>query len=124
MPSSTAENRRRRDSTSRTPSIKITALSTGTLQLKPSSLIALPTPGYSPGHTGFLVRREKRAVLLAGDVTYDLPALRERRDQGFIADVNKHHHTLRRVMSARSEWRCLPTESRPGIAQSPLKYVP
>ena len=63
------------------------------------SIIALPTPGHSPGHTSFLVRREKGAVLLAGDVTYDLPALKERRDQGFIADVNKHHHTLRRVLS-------------------------
>ena len=63
------------------------------------SIIALPTPGHSPGHTSFLVRREKGAVLIAGDVTYDLPALKARRDQGFIADVNKHHHTLRRVMS-------------------------
>ena len=63
------------------------------------SIIALPTPGHSPGHTSFLVRREKGAVLLAGDVTYDLPALRARRDQGFIADVTKHHRTLRRVLS-------------------------
>jgi hypothetical protein len=31
-------------------------------------------------------------------VTYDLPALETRRDQGFIADVANHHVTLRRVL--------------------------
>ena len=63
------------------------------------SIVALPTPGHSPGHTSFLVRTGKGAVLLAGDVTYDLPALELQRDQGFIADVDKHHDTLRRVLS-------------------------
>jgi glyoxylase-like metal-dependent hydrolase (beta-lactamase superfamily II) len=63
------------------------------------SVIALPTPGHSPGHTSFLVRRGQGAVLLAGDVTYDLPALEKQRDQGFIADVAKHHDSLARVLS-------------------------
>ena len=63
------------------------------------SIVALPTPGHSPGHTSFLVRRENGAVLIAGDVTYDRPALVNQRDQGFIADVDKHHETLRRVLS-------------------------
>jgi glyoxylase-like metal-dependent hydrolase (beta-lactamase superfamily II) len=63
------------------------------------SIVALPTPGHSPGHTSFLVRTGKGSVLLAGDVTYDLPALEMQRDQGFIADVDKHHDTLRRVLS-------------------------
>lgn len=63
------------------------------------SVIALPTPGHSPGHTSFLVRRKGGAVLIAGDVTYDLPALEAQRDQGFIAAVDKHHDTLRRVLS-------------------------
>ena len=63
------------------------------------SVVALPTPGHSPGHTSYLVRREGGAVLLAGDVTYDLPALEAQRDQGFIAVVDKHHDTLRRVLS-------------------------
>lgn len=63
------------------------------------SIVALPTPGHSPGHTSFLVRRGNGAVLLAGDVTYDLPALETQRDQGFIAKVDKHHDTLRRVLS-------------------------
>jgi N-acyl homoserine lactone hydrolase len=63
------------------------------------SIVALPTPGHSPGHTSFLVRTGKGAVLLAGDVTYDLPALQAQRDQGFIADVDKHHDTLRRVLA-------------------------
>jgi glyoxylase-like metal-dependent hydrolase (beta-lactamase superfamily II) len=63
------------------------------------SIVAFPTPGHSPGHTSFLVRRKEGAVLLAGDVTYDLPALEEQRDQGFIADVDKHRDTLRRVLS-------------------------
>ena len=63
------------------------------------SIIALPTPGHSPGHTSYLVRREKGAVLIAGDVTYDLPALEAQRDQGFIAAVDKHHDTLRRVLA-------------------------
>jgi glyoxylase-like metal-dependent hydrolase (beta-lactamase superfamily II) len=63
------------------------------------SVVALPTPGHSPGHTSFLVRRAEGDVLLAGDVTYDLPALRTQRDQGFIANVAKHHDTLRRVLS-------------------------
>ena len=38
-------------------------------------------------------------MLLAGDVTYDLPALEAQRDQGFVADVHRHHDTLRRVLS-------------------------
>ena len=63
------------------------------------SIVALPTPGHSPGHTSYLVRRETGSVLIAGDVTYDLPALQAQRDQGFIADVDKHHQTLRRVLS-------------------------
>ena len=63
------------------------------------SIVALPTPGHSPGHTSYLVRRDRGAVLIAGDVTYDLPALKAQRDQGFIAVVDKHHDTLRRVLS-------------------------
>jgi N-acyl homoserine lactone hydrolase len=63
------------------------------------SIVALPTPGHSPGHTSYLVRSEAGTVLIAGDVTYDLPALEAQRDQGFIADVEKHHDTLRRVLS-------------------------
>ncbi|HEY4671446.1 MAG TPA: N-acyl homoserine lactonase family protein [Gemmatimonadaceae bacterium] len=63
------------------------------------SIVALPTPGHSPGHTSYLVRREGGAVLLAGDVTYDLPALEAQRDQGFIAKVDEHHDTLGRVLS-------------------------
>ena len=63
------------------------------------SVVALPTPGHSPGHTSYLVRREEGDVLLAGDVTYDLPALEAQREQGFIADVERHHDTLKRVRS-------------------------
>jgi len=63
------------------------------------SVLGLPTPGHSVGHTSFLVRRPEGDVLIAGDVTYDIPALEEQRDQGFIADVEKHHLTLGRVLS-------------------------
>jgi hypothetical protein len=42
-------------------------------------------------------------VLLAGDVTYDLPALHAQRDQGFIATVEQHHETLPRVLSLVQE---------------------
>jgi glyoxylase-like metal-dependent hydrolase (beta-lactamase superfamily II) len=63
------------------------------------SIVALPTPGHSPGHTSFLVRRPEGDVLLAGDVTYDLPALQDRREQGFIAKVEEHRQTLSRVLS-------------------------
>ena len=63
------------------------------------SVLALPTPGHSVGHTSFLVRRPQGDVLLAGDVTYELPALEAQRDQGFIADVAQHHVTLRRVLA-------------------------
>ena len=66
---------------------------------KDGSVVALPTPGHSAGHTSFLVRRPQGDVLLAGDVTYELPALMAQRDQGFIHDVEKHHVTLRRVLS-------------------------
>ena len=61
------------------------------------SVVALPTPGHSPGHTSYLVRTGTRDVLIAGDVTYTESALEMQRDQGFIADVDKHHDTLRRV---------------------------
>ena len=63
------------------------------------SIIALPTPGHSPGHTSFLVRRSEGDVLIAGDVTYDLPALHDQREQGFIAEVEEHRRTLPRVLS-------------------------
>jgi glyoxylase-like metal-dependent hydrolase (beta-lactamase superfamily II) len=63
------------------------------------SIVALPTPGHSPGHTSYLVRTGKRNVLIAGDVTYTGRALEMQRVQGFIADVEKHHDTLRRVLS-------------------------
>lgn len=63
------------------------------------SVVALPTPGHSPGHTSYLVRTGTRDVLIAGDVTYTGRALEMQRDQGFIADVEKHHDTLRRVGS-------------------------
>ena len=63
------------------------------------AIVALPTPGHSPGHTSYLVRRDEGDVLLAGDVTYDLTALLEQRDQGFIADVDLHHQTLPRVLA-------------------------
>lgn len=61
------------------------------------SIVALPTPGHSPGHTSFLVRTGTRDVLIAGDVTYTRRALEMQSDQGFIADIDKHHDTLRRV---------------------------
>jgi len=65
------------------------------------SVVALPTPGHSVGHTSFLIRRGggRGDVLLAGDVTYDLPALQAQRNQGFIAEVEHHRVTLRRVLS-------------------------
>jgi N-acyl homoserine lactone hydrolase len=63
------------------------------------SIVALPTPGHSPGHTSYLVRRAEGDVLLAGDVTYDLPALHDQREQGFIAEVEEHRRTLPRVLS-------------------------
>lgn len=63
------------------------------------SIVALPTPGHSPGHTSFLVRRKEGDVLIAGDVTYHLPALENQQMQGFIADVEKHRDTLPRVRS-------------------------
>lgn len=61
------------------------------------SIVALPTPGHSHGHTSYLVRREGGDVLLAGDVTYDLPALEAGRLQGFIADAENQRRTLERV---------------------------
>src|SRR4051812_987060 len=73
------------------------------------SIVALPTPGHSPGHTSYLVRRPEGDVLLAGDVTYDLPALHEQRDQGFVADVERHHETLPRVAA---------------LVQSGVRYLP
>ena len=63
------------------------------------SVIALPTPGHSTGHTSFLVRRSTGDVLIAGDVTYDLPALTSQREQGFISEPEQHRVTLRRVLA-------------------------
>lgn len=63
------------------------------------SIIALPTPGHSAGHTSYLVRRAEGDVLIAGDVTYDLPGLEQQKVQGFIANAEKHLDTLPRVLS-------------------------
>jgi glyoxylase-like metal-dependent hydrolase (beta-lactamase superfamily II) len=74
------------------------------------SIVALPTPGHSRGHTSYLVRRKGGDVLLAGDVTYDLAALEAGRNQGFIADAALHRTTLDRVLSlARSGVAYLPS---------------
>jgi glyoxylase-like metal-dependent hydrolase (beta-lactamase superfamily II) len=64
-----------------------------------NSIVALPTPGHSVGHTSFLVRRKEGDVLIAGDVTYDLPSLYAQVEQGFIEDVGKHRDTLPRVLA-------------------------
>jgi glyoxylase-like metal-dependent hydrolase (beta-lactamase superfamily II) len=64
-----------------------------------NSIVALPTPGHTIGHTSFLVRRREGYVLIAGDVTYDLSALYAQREQGFIEDVEKPHDTLPRVLA-------------------------
>jgi N-acyl homoserine lactone hydrolase len=63
------------------------------------SIVALPTPGHSPGHTSYLVRTADGDAFVAGDVTYDLPALMAQREQGFIANVEAHRQTLPRVRS-------------------------
>jgi glyoxylase-like metal-dependent hydrolase (beta-lactamase superfamily II) len=87
------------------------------------SIVALPTPGHSTGHTSYLVRRKEGDVLLAGDVTYDLPALEARSNQGFIADVAAHRKTLDRVLSlVRSGVAYLPSHdpASPGRLQHGL----
>jgi len=57
-------------------------------------------------------------VLLAGDVTYDLPALHSQREQGFIAEVEAHRQTLPRVLSlVRSGVAYLPSHD----PQSPAR---
>ena len=82
------------------------------------SVIALPTPGHSPGHTSYLVRRPDGDVLLAGDVTYDLPALESQREQGFIANVERHHDSLRRVLAlVRSGVAYLPSHDPSAAAR-------
>src|SRR5262245_62608071 len=63
------------------------------------SILALPTPGHSPGHTSYLIRRKQGDVLLAGDVTYELPALEAGRYQGFIADAGLQRQSLEQVLS-------------------------
>ena len=74
------------------------------------TIVALPTPGHSPGHTSYLVRRNEGDVLIAGDVTYNLAALEAQQDQGFIADVELHHQTLPRVLAlVRSDVAYLPS---------------
>lgn len=85
------------------------------------AVVALPTPGHSAGHTSYLVRRNEGDVLLAGDVTYELPALEAQRYQGFIADVGKQRETLERVLSlVRSGVAYLPSHdpASPGRLQS------
>ena len=82
------------------------------------SVIALPTPGHSPGHTSYLVRKPDGDVLLAGDVTYDLPALESQREQGFIANVERHHDSLRRVLAlVRSGVAYLPSHDPSAAAR-------
>ena len=83
------------------------------------SIVALPTPGLpAPATRATSVRTKKGDMLLAGDVTYDLPALKARRNQGFIADVAAHRKTLDRVLSlVRSGVAYLPSHdpASPGL---------
>jgi glyoxylase-like metal-dependent hydrolase (beta-lactamase superfamily II) len=65
-----------------------------------------------------MVRRPEGDVLLAGDVTYDLPALEAQREQGFIANVERHHDSLRRVLSlVRTGVAYLPSHDPSAVAR-------
>ena len=59
-------------------------------------------------------------VLLAGDVTYDRPALHAQREQGFIAEVEEHRRTLPRVLAlVRTGVACLPSHDPESPARLP-----
>jgi glyoxylase-like metal-dependent hydrolase (beta-lactamase superfamily II) len=82
------------------------------------SVVALPTPGHSAGHTSYLVRRKEGDVLLAGDVTYELPALEAGRTQGFISNLAHQRETLERVLAlVRSGVAYLPSHDPESAAR-------
>ena len=62
------------------------------------TVVALPTPGHSPGHTSYLVRSPKGPILLAGDVTYSQDALERQELQGFVPNPVVERTTLAQVL--------------------------
>jgi glyoxylase-like metal-dependent hydrolase (beta-lactamase superfamily II) len=60
-------------------------------------ILAVQTPGHTPGHMSIILIEDGIHYFLAGDVTYDERALLDQRLQGPVDNVDYAHETLRRV---------------------------
>ncbi|MBC7870253.1 MAG: N-acyl homoserine lactonase family protein [Chitinophagaceae bacterium] len=61
-------------------------------------VIAVPTPGHTPGHISVIAISEGKHYFLAGDVTYDEAGLIHQEMQGPTAAPTKQPDTLARVL--------------------------
>ncbi len=61
-------------------------------------VVAVPTPGHTPGHISIIAVSDGISYFMAGDVTYDERGLLDQRLQGPSLDQAHHPETLRRVL--------------------------
>ena len=61
-------------------------------------ILAVPTPGHTPGHIAVLVVEDDHHVLLAGDLVYDEAQLLERRVDGISPDERVARATIDMVI--------------------------
>lgn len=60
-------------------------------------VVAIPTPGHTPGHLSVVVLDEDGPVVLAGDASYTEALMREERIDGVAPDAAVAHETLHRL---------------------------
>lgn len=62
-------------------------------------VIAIPTPGHTPGHLSVLVVQPDHHVLLAGDAAYDLAQLQDLEVDGVSPRASVAKDTMRRILA-------------------------
>jgi len=62
------------------------------------SVLAVPAPGHTPGHTAILVDHGDHHTLLTGDAAYDLPQLLDVHPDGICPDPAVSRATMERIL--------------------------
>lgn len=82
------------------------------------TVLAVPAPGHTPGHTAILVDHGDHHSLLTGDAAYDLPQLLEMHPDGVSPDPEVSRATMARILDhARGHPTVVAPSHDPGTAQ-------
>jgi N-acyl homoserine lactone hydrolase len=89
------------------------------------SLLIVPTPGHTPGHVALLVRLPHHTLVLAGDASYDIEAMRRRHLPGFFWDadaVTSSWEVLEELERSEDAEIVLTHEVQPGARTGPTQW--